>query len=343
MADTSVEILNKADTEALMETTKAEVMVQVEVANKFPRSVKQSIQNALTLATLDQDTAQSCFYKVPMAGGFIEGPSIRLAEIMLSAWRNTMVGAKVVGETQTHVITQSFCWDMETNVKVGIEYTQKVTNKDGVRFRPDVITNLTNAAVSKAMRNAIFRVVPRSYVNKVERECRKVAVGDSRTLAENRQRWMQWFLKAGISEERVLAKLGKASIDDMDMSDLETLMGTATALREGHVKLDDVFPEDLQEGTQSFGKQKQAQQQTQTNGKGKKKTGKQQQAKQKKQEAEEGQDQKGEDDFQVCFQCGAQCPVKAKACHSCGASFTMPDAPDGAEPDANGQSGFGFA
>ncbi len=327
-----VEVLNMQDTEQLMSVTKAEVMTQVEVANKFPRSVKASIQNAMTLATLDEETAQSCFYKVPIKGGFIEGPSIRLAEIMLSAWRNTMVGAKIVGETQTHVTTASFCWDMESNTKVGIEYRQKIINKQGERFSSDVITNLTNAAVSKALRNAVFRVVPRSYVNKVERECRKVAVGDQRTLNENRQRWIEWFGKAGVSSEQVLAMLGKASIEDVDLTDLETLMGTATALREGAAKIDEVFPEDLQEGTQSFGKKKQEPKQAKTNGKPKGKG---------KQKSPPKQEEAPADDMQVCFNCGAQCPVKANACHSCGFRLSGPAAPPPTEDD--GQSGFGFA
>lgn len=332
MADSTVEILNAAEAEQLLAISKAEVMTQVEVANKFPRSVKASVQNALTLATLDIETAQSCFYKVPMAGGFIEGPSIRLAEIMLSAWRNTMVGAKITGETDSHVITASFCWDMETNVKIGIEYKQKVTNKKGERFSPDVVTNLTNAAVSKAIRNAIFRVVPRSYVNKVERECRRVAVGDQRTLAENRVRWMQWFQKAGISEERVLSKLGKPSIEDLDLSDLETLVGTATSLREGHTKIDDVFPETVVEGTQSFGKNKAKAPPAEKSAKGR--------TKRKAKAAEEeappaqpvNQSPESSPDKRTCGNCGAACPIKAKGCYSCGTMWSDIESTDTEAP-----------
>jgi hypothetical protein len=144
---------------------------------------------------------------------------------------------------------------MQTNVKIGLEFKQKLTNKHGDRFSDDVCTNLANAAVSKALRNAIFRVIPRSYVDSVEKEARRVAVGDQRTIADNRKRWLDWYGKAGISTERVLKMLGKPSVDDIGLADLETLSGTATSLREGHAKVDDIFPpEALQNGDHSFGK-----------------------------------------------------------------------------------------
>jgi hypothetical protein len=118
-----------------------------------------------------------------------------------------------------------------------------------------MITTTANASVSKAIRNAIFRAIPRAYVSAVEAEARRVAVGDQRTLAETRDKWIQWFSKLGISEARVLAMLEKPSLADVDMSDLETLTGVSTAIREGHAKVDDIFPpEELADGVGSFKK-----------------------------------------------------------------------------------------
>ena len=73
----------------------AQVMLQVQTARAFPRSIKSAMQEARSMATLDRETAGSCFYKIPRAGKMIEGPSIRLAEIMASAWGNLAIQGSI--------------------------------------------------------------------------------------------------------------------------------------------------------------------------------------------------------------------------------------------------------
>jgi len=236
----------------------AQTMLQVQTARAFPRSVKTVIQTARSMATVDRETAGSCFWKIPRAGKMIEGPSIRLAEIMASAWGNLAIQGSIEAVTETHVVAKGVVWDMQNNVPWAIEHRQKITDRNGNRYSEDMITTTANASVSKAIRNAIFRAIPRAYVSTVEAEARRVAVGDQRTLAETRDKWIAWFTKLGISEDRVLAMLGKPSLADVDMSDLETLTGVSTAIREGHGNIDEIFPPEspdaLADGVGSFKK-----------------------------------------------------------------------------------------
>ncbi len=233
----------------------AQVMLQVQTARAFPRSIKSAMQEARSMATLDRETAGSCFYKIPRAGKMIEGPSIRLAEIMASAWGNLAIQGSIDEVTETHVVARGVVWDMQSNVPWSIEHRQKITGKDGRRYSDDMITTTANASVSKAIRNAIFRAIPRAYVSAVEAEARRVAVGDQRTLAETRDKWIQWFNKLGVAEARVLKMLGKPSLSDVDLGDLETLTGVSTAIREGHANVNEVFPpEELGDGVGSFKK-----------------------------------------------------------------------------------------
>ena len=65
--------------------SRAEIDVQITTAKRYPRSVTAFRREAEEMATLDEETAGSMFYVLPRAGKNIEGPSVRLAEIVGSA------------------------------------------------------------------------------------------------------------------------------------------------------------------------------------------------------------------------------------------------------------------
>ena len=77
------------------------------------------------------------------------------------------------------------------------------------------MTGTGNAAASIALRNAIFRVVPRAYIDGVYEKARQVAVGDAKTLGERRESLLQRFEKLGVTRDRVFARLEKRGIDDV--------------------------------------------------------------------------------------------------------------------------------
>ena len=47
----------------------------------------------------------------------------------------------------------------------------------------------------------------------------------------------------GATIERVLAKIGRQDIEQITKEDLEILIGTGTAIKEGQQSVDDAFPE----------------------------------------------------------------------------------------------------
>lgn len=240
---------------SLMESiTRGEVDMQVSTAKRFPRSLKTFKQRALTMATLDQSTAQSCFYVLPRGGKSIEGPSVRLAEIVASEWGNLRCETRVIGEDEKWVTAQSTCWDMERNLLIRREVQRRIVDKNGRRYSDDVVQQTANAACSIAFRNAVFTVVPRAHVDDIYKQARRVAVGDARTLVQQRTQWFDYWAKAGIVEARVLAMLGKPGVVEVDIDDLVKMQGLATAIKDGETTLDEAFPpEPMKEGTHGFG------------------------------------------------------------------------------------------
>jgi len=222
--------------------TRGEVDTQITTARRYPRSIKRFQSKSFELATLDEVTAQSCFYTLPRDGKNIEGPSARLAEIVAGAWGNIRVQASVVSTDGNFVTVQGMCWDLETNYAASTEVKRRITNKQGRRFSDDMIVTTANAACSIALRNAIFKVVPMALVRPIYLAARKVAIGDATTLAARRAAMLDYFAKMGVSKEQICQKIDKPGVEDINLDDLATLIGISTAIKEGDTAVDEEFP-----------------------------------------------------------------------------------------------------
>ena len=220
-----------------------EVEAQLDAAHRYPRSITKFLQQAITMATISQEVAESCIYSLPRDGKMITGPSVRLAEICASAYGNLQVAARVLDAEDTHITAQGAAWDMEKNLRCTVEVRRRITNRNGRRYSDDMVVTTGNAAASIALRNAIFRVVPRAYVDGVYAKARSVAVGDARTLEARREQVLQRLGALGVTQDRVLLRLEVNGITDIGIEQLETLIGLGTAIKDGSQSIDEAFPE----------------------------------------------------------------------------------------------------
>lgn len=225
--------------------SKGEVDCQIATAKRFPRSIKQFKERALSLATLDEETASSCFYTLPARKGgdgrAIEGPSARLAEIVAASWGNIRAQACIVDDDGQFVTAQGRCWDLENNVAFCVDVRRRITDRNGNRYSADMINTTSNAACSIALRNAVFKVVPMAIVKPVYEASRKVAIGDASTLVKRRGDAIAAFAKMNVKIEQILANLQRASIEDITVDDLGLLKGLYTAIKDGDTTIDEAF------------------------------------------------------------------------------------------------------
>lgn len=243
MAQAEDAIVTHVSASAIGAIARSEVEAQLDAAHKYKRSVTKFLHEAQTMATLNQEIAESCMYSLPRGGKMITGPSVRLAEICASAYCNLQIAARVMDAEEKEIVAQGAAWDMERNIRFTIEVRRRIVNKRGQRFDDDMIVVTGNAAASIALRNAIFRVIPRAYVDLVYEKARSVAVGDSKTLGARRDQILDRLSKMGASRERVLARLGKTGVEDVGLEDLEILIGLGTAIKDGAQRVDEAFPE----------------------------------------------------------------------------------------------------
>lgn len=230
---------------------RANIDMQIATAQRYPKhSPKQMSMvkaNMLTLATMDEETAASCFYTLPRGGKAIQGESVRLAEIALSCYGNMRILSRIIEICPTgqdpHVVVQAIAHDLEANVVYSAENRRRITKKKG-KDRPDEddINLATNACSSIAGRNAILKVIPKAIVRPVMLAAKRVAVGDVKSLASKRNVVIDRLKAMGASQERILAVVGCSKPEDVGINELETLIGLGTALKDGDTSLEEAFP-----------------------------------------------------------------------------------------------------
>jgi len=242
---------------AIESITRAEVDTQISTAKRFPRSIGQVKKDMLSFATLDQETAESCFYSLPRGGKNIQGPSVRLAEIAVACYGNLRAGVRVIETVSTgdapHVVLQAVCHDLEKNTCVTIEKRRRIVGKKSKNgaIDEDDINLACNAGSAIAFRDCVFKVVPGALIKPVYEQAKAVAIGDAKTLSERRERAVAAFGKMGVKLDKILPTLGKKSLEEIDLADLETLFGLHTAIKDGHTTIDEAFPAVTPKATES--------------------------------------------------------------------------------------------
>ena len=241
------EMVEQVSNTALATITKSELQTAIEISKTYPRSISRFQREVRDLATMNEDVAEECLYALPRTDREgktvnIEGPSIRMAEIVMSAWGNCRVLTRVLDTEGDVVVAQGIFMDLERVTVVSKEVSRRITNKFGKRYSTDMITVTSNAAASIAARNAILAGIPKAIWNSAYEDAKKVAVGTLETLEHRRSGAMQFLAGKGVSEARVFAALEVTGLDDIGLEKLATLRGLVSSVKTGESSLSQAFP-----------------------------------------------------------------------------------------------------
>lgn len=228
-------------TDMLQAINRAEVDIQVATAKQYPRDVQSALNRIKTIATLDTDTAEDCFYALRRQGALIEGISVRLAEIIAGAWGNLRVQTRIVGNDGKTITAQGICHDLETNLAVCVEVKRRITDKHGKTYSEDMQVTTGNAASAIAFRNAVLKVVPKAVTKRVINEVKDVAVGKSMDLESRRQNMLAYYSRIGVTEREILTYCGVKQAADIDAAMIFELSGLKNAIKEGTTTVEETF------------------------------------------------------------------------------------------------------
>lgn len=244
------EIIEIKQAEVLQSIERAEVDVQISTAMRYPMhktrdQIYDIVEQIATIATLDPETAESCFYVMQRGRGAdaktIEGVSVRLAEIIAHSWGNLRIQTRIVGNDGRFVTAQGICHDLERNVAYSATTSRRITDRNGKTYSDDMQVVTSNAAASIAMRNAIMKAVPMAVVKRAVNEIKQVALGSATDLTTRIQRMFAFFEGLGVTKQEILNFLGVKSQDGIDREMVFNLLGLAQAIKEGDTTVQETF------------------------------------------------------------------------------------------------------
>lgn len=253
----TLEVLQPSALEAL---ERAHIDVQIATAHKFPRSLALFQKRAMDMATLDEETAESCIYSRPVGKQknektgawemkYAEGNSVRLAEIVCASYGNIRVSCRIIEQTDRYVKCEGVAHDLETNYAAKSEAMESTVTSTGEPYSERMRLVVAKACQSKARRDAVFQVIPKALCKKVSDEAKKIAIGDSSTLENRRKRIAEWLKSINIDDPRLFAALNVNGWADVGIKEVETLTGLKTALKDGEITRDEAFPPMVKKGS----------------------------------------------------------------------------------------------
>jgi hypothetical protein len=230
---------------AIQEKSRLEAMVSMAKFN--PRSITVFQRKVRELCCQDEAVAAQCLYALPRKNRDgskvkIEGPSIRMAEIILKAWKNAGVFGRVIDDSGDFVVAQAIFIDFEDLTMVSKEVRRRITGSNGHRYSADMIGVTANAAISIACRNAILGAIPRALWNEAFEESKATAAGTLDTLNDRRAAALDFLAKNKVGNDRVFAALDVQGVEDIGLDELATLRALVSAIKQGDMTAEQAFP-----------------------------------------------------------------------------------------------------
>lgn len=236
--------IDSADTLAAL--NRSEIDIQISTAKKYPRDINESLGRIVALATVNPQTANECFYSLRRngaeGGNVIEGPSIRLAEIVAASWKNLRVASQIVGNDGKFVTARGVCHDLETNVAVACEVKRRITDKYGKTYNDDMQVVTGNAAGAIAFRNAVFKVVPKAVISEAINTIKRSMIADTtQNFEETKGKMFTVFAKKGVTKEMIYNYFEISSDEEITPEIVSELRTTYTAITEGQATVEELF------------------------------------------------------------------------------------------------------
>lgn len=240
----TIEVLEKHDATPISTIIESELRTQIEFARRNPRIVKRFRESLFDMVAISPRVAEECMYSVPRAGKQIQGASVRFAELLVMAWGNCQVGARIIAEEDGHVVAQGVFRDLEKNTTVTSEVRRRITDKKGRRYSPDMIITTSNAACAIARRNAALGAIPRMFWIEAYEHGRMVAIGDVQSLAERRDNMLKAYQAWNITTEQILEFLGlteEHGAEDITGEHVLHMRALYRQIKDGETDIDEAF------------------------------------------------------------------------------------------------------
>jgi len=238
------QIVSTSGTQAI-EASRAiqEVQAQVVLAKQFPRDEDESLRRILK-ACGRKSVSSEAIYTYVRGSEVVEGPSIRLAEVIAQNWGNLQFGVRELSQENGFSEVEAYAWDLETNNRSSkiFRVPHKRHTRNGsydLKDPRDIYETVANAA-ARRMRNCILALIPGDIVESAVEESKKTLKANLQDLPALVTKIQESFSKFGVTREKIEEKLGH-NLESINEKEYLTMQGWYRAINDGITKPEQIF------------------------------------------------------------------------------------------------------
>lgn len=241
------EALPNTMTEVKAQREASEIQAMVFMAKQFPRNQIQAADRIINACTR-QTLADSAVYSYPRGGQNVEGPSIRLAEVLAQNWGNIDFGIRELSQENGVSTVEAYAWDLETNVRQAkvFQVVHKRVSKGGAKTLTDPrdIYEMVANQGSRRLRACILSVIPGDIVEAALAQCsitQAASVGTKpEEVKETIRKLTEAMGKFGITAENIQDRY-QCRLEAIRPAQIVELRKIYTSLKDGMSKPSDWF------------------------------------------------------------------------------------------------------
>lgn len=241
------EVLPNTMTEVKSQREASEIQAMVFMAKQFPRNQIQAADRILNACTR-QTLADSAVYSYPRGGQNVEGPSIRLAEVLAQNWGNLDFGIRELSQENGVSTIEAYAWDLETNVRQAkvFQVAHKRMAKGGTKTLTDPrdIYEMVANQGSRRLRACILSIIPGDIVEAALAQCsvtQAASVGATpEEIKETIRKLTATMGKFGITAENIQERY-QCRLEAIRPAQIVELRKIYTSLKDGMSKPSDWF------------------------------------------------------------------------------------------------------
>lgn len=224
----------------------AEAQGRLVIAKRFPRDKARAFDQIMEECKRS-GLAEEALYSFPRGGETVEGPSIRLAEVIARCWGNVDFGLRELSRRAGESEMEAYAWDLETNTRSVQQFTVahfRDTRKGGKVALTDErdIYEIGANLGARRLRARILAIVPGDVIDAAVMQCRKTLSGKSdEPLVDRIRKMIAAFKGIGVTVSMFEHRLGHP-LDSMTPEELRQMQGAYKSLRDGMTKIEDWFP-----------------------------------------------------------------------------------------------------
>lgn len=241
------EALPNTMTEVKAQREASEIQAMVFMAKQFPRNQIQAADRILNACTR-QTLADSAIYSYQRGGQSVEGPSIRLAEVLAQNWGNLDFGIRELSQENGVSTVEAYAWDLETNVRQAkvFQVAHKRMAKGGTKTLTDPrdIYEMVANQGSRRLRACILSIIPGDIVEAALAQCsvtQAASVGATpEEIKETIRKMTVVMSKFGITTENIQERY-QCRLEAIRPAQIVELRKIHTSLKDGMSKPSDWF------------------------------------------------------------------------------------------------------